>query len=305
MSKNIIVTGATGKQGGALIEQLANNAEFTLIAITRNATGAGADKLKSKGSNIKVVQGDQNDCPALFEAAESQASGPIWGVYSVQIAQGHGPASGSGDETKQGCDMIDEAVKAGVKHFVYSSVERGGDERSWENPIPSVGHFATKHNVEQHLKKKASSMGWTILRPVAFFENLTPGFPAKVFMAAMQSTVGEKRVQWISTKDIGFFAALAFKKPQEWNHKAMGLAGDELNVNELCDKVRDNTKTTIYPTFWFLGGVLKYMVAEIGSMINWFGAEGYKADIAACKRVHPQMMDLETWLKTESTFPRM
>ncbi|KAK4608978.1 NmrA-like family domain-containing protein 1 [Fulvia fulva] len=304
MSKNIIVTGATGKQGGALIDQLTNNPSFTLIAITRNATGAGAEKLKSKGSNIKVVQADQNDCPALFAAAKSAASGPIWGVYSVQIAQGHGPASGSGDEVQQGCAMVDEAVKAGVKHFVYSSVERGGDEHSWESPVTSVPHFATKHNVEQHLKKNAGSMGWTILRPVAFFENLAPGFPAKVFMAAMQSTIGEKRVQWVSTKDIGFFAALAFKESQEWNHKAMGLAGDSLNVKELCDKVRDTTSTNIYPTFWFLGGVLKYMVAEIGHMITWFGAEGYRADVEACKRLHPEMMDLEMWLKRESTFPR-
>ncbi|KAK1024575.1 hypothetical protein LTR33_017881, partial [Friedmanniomyces endolithicus] len=84
MAKDILVTGATGKQGGAVIEALANNTDFTLLAQTRNASGSGAQKLEGKGNNIKVVQGDQDDVPGLFENAKQVANGPIWGVYSVQ-----------------------------------------------------------------------------------------------------------------------------------------------------------------------------------------------------------------------------
>lgn len=162
MSKTILVTGATGKQGGAVIDNLANNPSFTLLAVTRNTAGASAQKLTSKGSNIKLVQGDMDDVPALFAKAAEVADGSIWGVYSVQISQGKGVTHEG--EIRQGKAMVDGAVKAGVSHFVYSSVERGGDERSWDNATP-VPHFQSKHEIEHHLKDTAGQMGWTILRP--------------------------------------------------------------------------------------------------------------------------------------------
>lgn len=162
MAKNILVTGATGKQGGAVIEALANHPDFTLLAQTRNASGSGAQKLQSQAKNIKVVQGDQEDVPGLFKNALEVAKGSIWGVYSVQISQGKGVTHDG--EIKQGTGMIDEAVKAGVKHFVYGSVERGGDEASWNNETP-IPHFQTKYHIERHLREKAGQMGWTILRP--------------------------------------------------------------------------------------------------------------------------------------------
>merc|ERR1711977_407576 len=195
MSKFILVTGATGKQGGAVIDALASNSDFTLLAQTRNAAGAGAQKLQSKGNNIKVVEGDQDDVPGLFANAQKVAEKGIWGVYSVQVSQGKG-----------------------VTHEGES-----------------------KYQIEHYLKEKAGSMGWTILRPVAFMDNLAPGFPTQVFMAAMRETLGSKPNQWIAVKDIGIFAALAFKNPQQYNHKAIGLAGDELTHQQLSQAFEKKT----------------------------------------------------------------
>lgn len=160
--KNILITGATGKQGGAVINALANHPSFTLLAQTRNAAGAGAQKLVAKGNNIQVVEGNQDDVASLFANAAKACNGPIWGVYSVQISQGKGVTHEG--EIRQGKAMVDESVKAGVKHFVYSSVERGGDELSWENETP-IPHFRSKFQIEHHLKENAGDMGWTILRP--------------------------------------------------------------------------------------------------------------------------------------------
>jgi len=300
MAKNILVTGATGKQGGALIEALANNPAFTLLAQTRNASGSGAQKLTSQGKNIKVVEGDQEDVPGLFKNAQKAANGEIWGVYSVQISQGKGVTHDG--EIKQGKAMVDEAVKAGVKHFVYSSVERGGDEESWNNKTP-IPHFESKYQIEHHLKEKAGSMGWTILRPVAFMDNLAPGFPTQVFMAAMRDTLGTKSNQWIATADIGVFAKLAFESPDKFNHKAIGLAGDELTSEQLSQAFENKTGSRMDGTFWFLGSFLKYMVAELGTMINWFGSDGYRANIPELKKMHPGLMNMETWIEKKSAFP--
>ncbi|KAK0267527.1 hypothetical protein LTR35_016257 [Friedmanniomyces endolithicus] len=299
MAKNILVTGATGKQGGAVIEALANNADFTLLAQTRNASGSGAQKLEGKGNNIKVVQGDQDDVPGLFKNALEAANGPIWGVYSVQVSQGKGVTHDG--EIKQGKAMIDESVKAGVKHFVYGSVERGGDERSWENETP-IPHFQSKWVIEHYLKDKAGPMGWTVLRPVAFMDNLAPGFPTQVFMAAMRDTLGSKPNQWIATSDIGVFAKLAFQSPKEYNHRAIGLAGDELTSAQLSQAFKNKTGQPMDGTFWFLGSFLKYMVAELGLMINWFGSDGYKANIPELKKMHPGLLTLEEWIEKKSAF---
>jgi nucleoside-diphosphate-sugar epimerase len=66
--------------------------------------------------------------------------------------------------------MVDGALAAGVKFFVYTSVERGGNDKSYDNPT-NVPHFISKHNIEHHLVENAGDkMQWTILRPVAFMD---------------------------------------------------------------------------------------------------------------------------------------
>ncbi|KAK3077820.1 hypothetical protein LTS18_009169, partial [Coniosporium uncinatum] len=194
------------------------------------------------------------------------------------------------------------ALKHNVQHFVYSSVERGGDERSWDNETP-IPHFQAKYYVERHLREKAGEkMGWTILRPVAFFENLEPTFPSKVFMTAMKDTLNGKKMQWVSISDIGFFAAKAFQSPQEWNHKALGLAGDELTFDEMTEVFKQKTGQPLGTTWGFLGQTLMYMVAELGHMIKWFGDEGYKADVQALRKMNPELLDTGAWVEKKSKF---
>jgi uncharacterized protein YbjT (DUF2867 family) len=86
MSKIVLITGATGKQGGAVINTLLASPEassFTILAVTRNAESNSAKKLVEKG--CKIVQGDLHDVPGVFEAAKKVTSEPIWGVFSVQV----------------------------------------------------------------------------------------------------------------------------------------------------------------------------------------------------------------------------
>lgn len=294
---------ATGKQGGSVVDALlsqSSTSKFTILAVTRDANSSSAAKLAAKSpSTIKLVQGNMDDVPALFASAKEAASdGKIWGVYSVQISMGKGVTHEG--EIVQGKAMIDESVKQGVSHFVYSSVDRGGDEKSWTTPTP-IPHFASKYEIEHHLRDHAGSMGWTILRPVAFCDNLEPGFPHRVFMTALSNHLGEKKLQWVATRDIGFFAAKAFAQPEEWNHKAVGLAGDELNVAQLTQAFK-NKGVPSGPTFWFLGSILTYMVGELGIMIKWFGTDGYGADIPKLRKMNPSLMTMEDWLVKESKF---
>lgn len=171
-SKYILVTNATGNQGSAVVAALAQNPAFTLLAQTRNTASPGAQKLAARGANVQLVEGSLDDVPALFQSARAAAgSNPLWGVYSVQISVGTGVTHEG--EIAQGKAMVDEAMKAGVQHFVYGSVERGGDEASWGNPTP-VQHFQSKYEIERYLRDRAGeTMGWTILRPGEYLPTIT------------------------------------------------------------------------------------------------------------------------------------
>lgn len=301
MSKSILVTGATGKQGGSVIRALADNTGFTLLAVTRNASSESAQRLKSKGKNVIVIEGDQNDAPALFAKAKEVAKNELWGVYSVQLSQGTGVTHEG--EIKQGKDMVDEAVKAGVKHFVYSSVERGGDEKSWTNPTP-IEHFSSKYEIENHLKASAGTMGWTILRPTAFMDNLEPNFQTQVFMATMRDTLGTKPCQWIAVRDIGVFVKMAFEDPAKFNHKALGLAGEELNTEQIDQIFKSKTTQGMAGTYGFFGSLLKFAIADLGRMINWFATDGYGVNIPELKKIYPGLTDFPTWIVEESKFEK-
>jgi len=313
MSKTLLITGATGRQGGAVIDALlaSPNPDFTILAVTRDTSSAAAKRLGSKSPSIRLIQGDLDDIPALFRSALKESPNKdIWGVYSVQVSMGTNVTVES--EIAQGKNMVDAALEHGVSHFVYSSVERGGDEASWDNTTP-IPHFQTKYHIEQHLRDRAGEarpstsrppgkMGWTILRPVAFMDNLVPGFPTKVFLAAMRNYIGQdgKKVQWVYTGDIGRFAAKAFNAPAEWDGRAMGIAGDELTFDELSRAFGRATGSPAPVTYGLLGSVLTYAVKEVGLMIGWFGSDGYRADVEACRAECKEMLDMETWLSTKS-----
>src|SRR5947208_15864753 len=114
--RRVLVTGATGRQGGAVVRHMLPKG-WKLRALTRNAKGSAAQELSRQG--VEVVGGDLED-PASLNIALSGA----YGAYSVQDFW----SVGAQREGLQGKNVADAAKKAGVAHFVYSSV--GGAERN-------------------------------------------------------------------------------------------------------------------------------------------------------------------------------
>lgn len=207
-------------------------------------------------------------------------------------------------EEIQGKGLIDESIKANVKFFVYTSVDRGGDKRSYENPT-NIPHFKSKHNIEQHLlaKTKNGEMQWTILRPVAFLENYGPGFFGKA-MSAMWKSVGDKPLQHISVRDIGFFAKEAFLNPDENNGKAISLAGDELTYEKANKIFRREMGYELPITYRAVGWLMQALVKELGTMFAWFKEEGYGADIEDLRKKNPKLIDWETYIVKYSGYPK-
>lgn len=217
-----------------------------------------------------------------------------------QVAIGNGAL-----EETQGNALVDEALKQNVKFFIYSSVDRGGEAKSPNNPT-NVPHFIHKHNIERHLmdKTKNTEMQWFILRPTAFFDNLVPGFSGKVFATSYRVALKEKPLQLVATSDIGFFGAEGFLHPEKYAGKGLSLAGDELTYDQFAKIFQQKTGQPIPTTFGVLASTFMASMKDFGYMFRWFHDEGYKADIPELKKINPDLKDFETWLEKESEFAR-
>ncbi|TEY35175.1 hypothetical protein BOTCAL_0600g00010 [Botryotinia calthae] len=297
MTNTFLITGATGKQGGAAIDALLSatgSSDITIFALTRNVESPAAEKLAKKSDKIKLLQGDLNDCPAIFEAAPQ----PIKSVFCVTMPNmGFGSAGAS--EEEKGMAFINASIKHGVEHFVFTSVDRHGEDS--DNDPTDIPHFISKANIEKHLKEKSAGtqMSWTILRPVAFMENFAPGLAGKIFPTAWCASLAPTtKLQLVATADIGYFAAQALLNPKDYNGRAISLAGDELTFGEANEIFESRLGKDILRTFNFVGSTLLWAIKDVGLMFSWFEERGYAADIKALRKEHPGLQSFGDWLKT-------
>lgn len=289
--KTLLITGATGKQGRALIDTLLsspNPTNFNILALTRKASSPSALSLSKRATNVQIVEGNLSDSRAIFASARKLSADPIWGVFGVTTPEG-------GKEEEQGKALVDAAVEVGVKKFVFTGVERGGEQAT------EVPHFITKHNIEAHLKHEAGEkMEWTILRPVFFMDNLLPGMVGKVIATAWKNTLAGtgKTLQMVATPDIGYVAAQAFLKPEETRNETISLAGDEMTFEEADEIFKEKTGTAIPVTYGGPVQVMLWMMKDLGLMFKFFKAEGFGADVKGLKKRFPGMKGFGEWLDT-------
>jgi uncharacterized protein YbjT (DUF2867 family) len=145
-------------------------------------------------------------------------------------------------------------------------------------------------------------MDWTILRPTAFYEDLTPDFMGKVFATAFKISLKGRPLQMVGCSDIGAVAAEVFLNAQDYKGRGISLAGDELTFEQFAQIFKEKTGQDVPTTFSFVVTSILYMVKDFGYMFKWFHDVGYGADIAEVKKIHPGLKDFGTWLETESKF---
>lgn len=268
----ILVTGATGQQGGATVRALLADGRH-VRALVRDTAAPAAKALAAAGAELAV--GDMRDRPSL-DAAMKDAHG----VFSVQPAA---YLDNQVDEAAMGVNVIDAARAAGVGHLVYSSVANlhGSFGR------PGAPWFP-KTLIEQHLDDRGVPA--TVIRPVQFMENHThPRMGVHSPNPVIRLAGDDQHVQLIAADDIGLFAARMFADPATHLGKTYELAGDDLprpEIVRLLHAAGATADLTPLPT----EARAKVLPVTPGSFAGW------DADIPALREILPGLRTFAQWL---------
>jgi len=275
-SKLILVTGATGQQGGAV-----------------------ATALLTKGQKIRVMSRTPEKASALAQAGAEVVKGNLTNPSDLQAAlRGvHGVfamstpfEAGMDQEVRQGIMMADAAKQAGIAHYVYTSV--GSAHRN-----TGIPHFETKWKVEQHIRQ--IGLPATVLRPVWFMENFTTFLKPSAEGILMMPMQADKKLAMVALRDIGEFGAAAFMRPNDFLGQAIDLAGDELTMPDVAAHLSKVTGRSIQ----FQGLPLEQAEAAMGhdlaTMFRWFNEVGYQINVAALKQTFGiPLTTFAEWIKT-------
>jgi len=275
----ILITGATGQQGGAVARELLA-AGHEVKAMTRNPNGEKAQALAALGA--EVVQGDLNDAASL-----QRAFAGAWGVFAVQNTW----EAGVEGEEEQGKRTAEVASERGVQHFVYTSV--GSAERA-----TGIPHFDNKWRVEETVR----SLGfpsYTILRPVFFMENwVSPWFKPAIDDGTLAIGIKpDTQLQMIAVDDIGKYGRLAFEQHEALNGRAIEIAGDELTMPQVAEFI---SRASGKPVSHYQVPIeqVREFSEDFATMLEWFDRVGYASDIPGnASKYGIAPTDFESWAK--------
>ncbi len=217
----LLVTGAAGQLGRAILHHLVETSKVSpadLIAASRDT--AKLSDIAAKGIETRVA--DFNDEAGLVKA--------FTGVDRVLIISTDDLAT-PGNRLKQHKVAVSAAVKAGVKHIVYTSMP---------NPDKSLVTFAPDHlGTEEAIK--ASGIAYTILRNSWYHDNYLMSMPHNLQVGKWYTAMGTGKITNISRDDCARAAAAALANPPAGNQILTLTGSESLSAEEIAARVSTAT----------------------------------------------------------------
>ncbi|KAI9636563.1 uncharacterized protein MKK02DRAFT_26925 [Dioszegia hungarica] len=285
MPTEILIVGATGKQGGKALSNLLESpnasSNLSLRFLTRNPTSASAQKLVARGA--KAVKGDLNDTSSLNSALEG-----VDRAFFVTDA-----LAGEAKEVQQGKNFVNAAQKAGVKHLVFTSVCAA-------DTATIVPHFRSKYEVEKHLQ--ASGISHTILRPVAFMDNfpVASGITRFLGIGAFFAFTKGRPCAFIAVEDIGVFAGKALLSPEDpaFKNQIIDLAEGDYDLESTRRSIQKAQGYSPWLASYIPGFTRSILPHDFKMMFTYFEQSGYPAvNTAELKKIHPGLMSMEDYFR--------
>ncbi|MFC7614525.1 NmrA/HSCARG family protein [Actinokineospora soli] len=275
----IAVTGATGRQGGAVARHLLAGG-WRVRALTRDPASRAAQALAGRGA--EVVRADMGDVDSLLSAFAG-----AHGVYSVQ----NGVEYGMDAEVAQGKAVADAAAKSGVDHLVYGSAGVGRGDTGVES-------WDCKEVVKAHIEKVG--VPFTVLRPMAFMELMSDKrfFPPVAVWSVMPRLMGEDRpVVWIGVDDLGAIAARVFATPELHIGEDIALVADVRSIRECRELWREVTGSAPrrfpMPTWLFE----RVASRDLARMWRWLRENPTDVSRAPTLALHPTARTVRQWME--------
>jgi len=269
IQRNVLVTGATGQQGGAVARALLARGH-RVKALARKPDSDAARQLAAAG--VVVEAGDLGDEGSVARAAAG---------VDTMFLMGNSYEAGTDAETRQGILASDAAKAAGVGHLIYSSVA-DADKNT------GIPHFDSKYRVEQHIA--GLGIPYTISAPVAFMENaVMPMSIGGLRQGVHAFPMPPKRVlQLVALADIGTFVAALAERRERVFGKRFDFAGDELSGEEQAKILSQAIGRPVNYQEIPLAAV-RQINEDLALMAGWLDRVGYAVDIAALQREFPDV----------------
>jgi uncharacterized protein YbjT (DUF2867 family) len=281
---SVLVIGATGNQGGAVVNRLIEAGDWQVRAVSRDPASEKSRALTDLG--VTVVQADMED-PASLESA----MGGIDNLFFVPVVGAESPHS----EISMGITVADAAARAGVSHVVFSGVAGGNREIG-------VPNFRSKGSIEEHIR--STGLHHTVIRPVSFMENFNRNRDA-ILGGTLSGVLDPTRPQqYISVRDIAAFAVAALEDPQKFNGQAIDLAADEFTMPGLAAFFSHALGRAVEYNHIPPGEPRERLPKPMLLMNDFFEREGYGVDIDGLKSrwgIHLTTMD--EWIRSEPGWP--
>jgi uncharacterized protein YbjT (DUF2867 family) len=277
----VLVTGATGKQGGHLVRELLGRGH-AVRALTRKPESPAATALAERG--VTIVPGNFDDRATLERAARGADT-----VFAMATPF----ESGEQTETREGINLVGAASNVGVSHLVYSSVA-GADRAT------GIPHFDSKFAIEEEIRR--SGVPFTIVAPVSFMENfLTDWLAAGIAKGSIAMALpATRRLQQIAVADIAQFAALVIERRESFLGKRIEIASDELTIPAVAAAISEVLGRHIDYTALPVDSVRQWS-DDLARMFEWFDRVGYDADIVGLRSLYPEVdwHRFSTWAREQ------
>ncbi|MGW3957974.1 NmrA family NAD(P)-binding protein [Streptomyces sp. NPDC004752] len=231
----VLVTGATGQQGGATARALLA-AGVPVRALVRDAATDRAKAVAALGAELAT--GDLHDVKSVIRAADG-----VRAVFSVQMPAFTADGPDFDGEVTQAVNLVEGAKAAGVRQFVHTSVTGAGQhteapgfaEGRWDFIKATMGAKAAI----QDRVREAGFTHWTLLKPGFFMESFRPSlrymFPRGIEGGLVALLRPETRLSLVAVDDIGAAAAAAFAAPERFDRVELELASDYLPMTEIAE----------------------------------------------------------------------
>ncbi|MFF3504263.1 NmrA/HSCARG family protein [Streptomyces sp. NPDC003247] len=239
-SAPVLVTGATGRQGGATARALLAQGVRVRALVRDPATGR-AKAVRALGAEL--VTGDLDDRDSVTAAAEGARA-----VFSVQMPDMAG--RGFDGEVAQAVHLIEGARAAGVPQFVHTSVSGAGQHTRWvKGPWAWMEPYYTAKAGIQDRVREAGFAQWTLIKPGFFMENFHPSeaimFPRGVEGGLVSLLKPPTRLSLVAVEDIGRAAAAAVAAPERFHRVELELASDFLTMTDIAEVLSRHLDTEL------------------------------------------------------------